>query len=719
MSGPGPAPAAEDNPQTTLDKIIADRIPAATLERVVFDQNFLDSSRRERLFKPCGLSALEVARGVVAEYGSNTSRLAFGLFEQVRATDWQTAELLYGHFESAGGAYYNHQASLVCRLPDLPLDALNEFLTTVKSQVCLIVSRKGGNKLVRGTGFLVGPDLVLTCRHVLEHFPENADLSNGQDRIEIYFDFYQGEAVECLSPVLPAARKVGLAHAWTVEWDPVANPDGLAGDLSPQEKTRIASSLDFMLLRLDEKVGLQPVKRSGGRQRRWVDLSAATMPKAVHDEDWIIIPQHPKGKPQRIDLGRFRTTDPTETRLRYDTNTAPGSSGAPCFNHEFKLVGVHNATVGPPDNPISNQAIRASLIAARVEKHVSTAVPVGASGVRWAIARPNEPARAILGRDHLLAWLQASAGTTPLTLANRVYVAHTDCAAAGCSFSLDVLLDQLEGTKVPRIVYGRRGQQLPATVEDFLLSLLHELGITLGSRETIPRRPEPAGGSLGGEVDKPSRWLSQELPEWLGDIIERHVQSTADAVPEAKRAVLNLEMQGIEVPAKLRQTAESDKPVFVRTAPWDYAYVVLDDLRTSAYSGQGFRTELTGDVRELIAALVRGKSESSMHSGLRRLRWMFLGYLPSFLAAAPGSEGDGPTVETLDPAAVGGKEVLAVFDRMSQTHIGMQPGAEVWAKVLAKAVVDLAAMDAGSPRMASLERETNKVAASLWQTSEG
>lgn len=588
--------------------------------------------------------------------------------------------------------------------------------------MCLIVSRKGRNRVVVGTGFLVGPDLVLTCRHVLRQFADNTDLTNGLDRIEIYFDFYRGTPVNCLSPELPEARKVGLASMWFLESDPATDPDGLIGELSEPDRLRIAASLDFILLRLDENVGLQPVERSGGRQRRWVDLSTATMPQAVEDEDWIIIPQHPEGNPQRIDLGRFRQTDATQTRLRYDTNTAPGSSGAPCFNQKFKLVGLHNAFVGPKEKPLANQAIRATLIAARVQKHFDAAAAVPTRQVRWGIERPNEEARVILGRDKLLAWLQSSASIVPKTLADRVYVAHTEASGAGCSFTIDVLLAEIRGTKVPRVVYGRRGQQLPVTPEDFLLSLLRELGITLEGGDSIPGRPEPeqATTSLGGEIDKQARWISQELPEWLGAIIERHLHKTMDARPEAQRAVATLEAQCIDVPPKLRETADSTQPVLVRVAAWDYAYVVLDDLRTSLYLGTGPRTEMKGEVYELIAALARGKGEALLPSGLRRLRWMFLGYLPDFFATvAVDAAVDGPTVETLDPAAVGTKEILGVFNRMAQTHWRMNDGLDLWGSALADTVVRLAAKEPAEPGMASLQRETSIVAARLWKTSEG
>jgi hypothetical protein len=91
-------------------------------------------------------------------------------------------------------------------------------------------------------------------------------------------------------------------------------------------------------------------------------------------------------------------------------------------------------------------------------------------------------------------------------------------------------------------------------------------------------------------------------------------------------------------------------------------------LRTSEYQGSSARTELRGEVEKLIAALVKGKSEEALHPGLRRLRWMFLGYLPDFLAADPG-DGTGAVLEHLEPDAIGVPEVLAVFTRLADAQL--------------------------------------------------
>src|SRR5581483_7683800 len=579
-----------------LSEILFRRIPPAVLERVVYDQGRIDRVSFESLFKASGLSLQEIAEQVVEAYGSDSARLAYGLYDQIYESDWQTARDLYEHFSKDRALQYdNHQASLVGRYPTLSMEGLSEFLKDVKRQVCLIVCRKGNNgRIVRGTGFLVGPDLVLTCRHVLSGFMPGENFKQNGSQVELYFDFFYGEPVDSLSPKLPETRKVSLDSNWHIASCEQAVPDGLVGSLTQQEIQRISQALDFVLLRLDAPVGSQPLDKAGGRRRGWIALPEAHV--ALAPEAWIIIPQHPNGWAQRIDLGRFTELDQTQTRIRYTANTARGSSGAPCFSHNFTLVGIHNAYVGPEGQPVANQAIRFDCIAPVVRQHVA-ATGTLSYALRWSISRNQDEPEVILGREKLLNWLRDSASTKPRNLADRVYAAQADMPGAGCSFSIDVLQAEIRDSKIPRAIYGQRGQQLAATAEDFLLSLLRELGIETSRFEeadTMPTRPSgtAASDAMLGEIDKLERWLSDELPNWVGNIIVKHLEKKTD-VRDLAKATLNYYQQiNKPAPEEVKRNANSPEPIYVRQNSWDLAYVVVDDLRSSAYQGKGPRTEM-------------------------------------------------------------------------------------------------------------------------------
>jgi Trypsin-like peptidase domain len=694
-----------------LPEIIYKHIPAAMLERVVYDQGVISRTDFTRLFKASGLLPEEIAVRVVQAYGPRAAKLASGLYNQIDRTDWETAKNLYNHFSKCADLQYdNHQASLVGRYPNLNIDGLSEFLNSVKRQVCLIVSRSGNKPAVRGTGFLVAPDLVLTSRHVFADFQPDDAFDGNCSRIEVLFDFFHGDPVDNVPSAAPDAKKLGLNKPWHIASSNAAYPNGKVIALSPDQLAQLPQSLDFILIRLEDRVGLQSIDRGGGRRRGWIPLPQMQAPVPPADE-WIVIPQHPNGSAQRIDVGRFLEVDDTGTRLRYNTNTAQGSSGAPCFDHTFNLVGIHNAQVGPGEKAWANEAVWFDKIAPALQEHVQNAVNMDTYALRWSIARDNEKPQVVLGREKLLGWLRDSVNSTPPTLAGRVYAALAYKPAAGCSFSIELLQAEIRNSSIPRAVFGSRGQQLPTSAEDFLLALTRELDITL-ERESIPARPASVADAKTdvGEIDKVERWLSEELPAWLGRIIIQHIEKQIDGRIAAKQAREYYLQTNQQVPVEIEKNANAPEAFYVRPHAWESAYVVIDNLRESTYAGSGPRTELRSEVLSLVAALVKNKPEAIMHPGLRRLRWMFLGYLPDFLSAEVVAV-NGATVETLDPDTVGKAEVVSVFDRMWAAlvpkAIGNQHSAGASAGYLLRKADGVSGPD---PRLSKIQREMNEFA---------
>jgi hypothetical protein len=81
----------------------------------------------------------------------------------------------------------------------------------------------------------------------------------------------------------------------------------------------------------------------------------------------ILILQHPEGQQLKIDLGTV--TALPGMRARHNVNTLAGSSGAPLFDAELRLVGLHHAGFDwPAANQAYNQAIPMSLIVADLLK---------------------------------------------------------------------------------------------------------------------------------------------------------------------------------------------------------------------------------------------------------------------------------------------------------------------------------------------------------------
>lgn len=208
-----------------------------------------------------------------------------------------------------------------------------------------------------GTGFLIGPDAVLTNHHVVQKAIEG-DVEHA--RFTCLFDFKKvGDEV------VSSGNRFELAadDSWLIDSAPYSAvdlvPDPKPGDPAPDE-------LDLALIRLAEPAGSQGVAGAeAGAAREWVTL--ATDPRDLTQVHAISILQHPDRLPLKLALGMEQNLELNGpgNRVRYTVPTLPGSSGSPVFDSEWKLVALHHS--GDPDGikPEYNEGIPISLIAQR------------------------------------------------------------------------------------------------------------------------------------------------------------------------------------------------------------------------------------------------------------------------------------------------------------------------------------------------------------------
>lgn len=57
-----------------------------------------------------------------------------------------------------------------------------------------------------------------------------------------------------------------------------------------------------------------------------------------------MIVQHPESEPLKpaLDTQPITQVNVNRTRVRYSTNTEPGSSGSPCFDMDWNVVALHH-----------------------------------------------------------------------------------------------------------------------------------------------------------------------------------------------------------------------------------------------------------------------------------------------------------------------------------------------------------------------------------------
>jgi hypothetical protein len=201
-------------------------------------------------------------------------------------------------------------------------------LDQIEARVCLVQTPKSA-----GTGFLVGPDLLLTNYHVVEGL-----IGGGYSFEDVVceFDFNSATA---------QPRRVALSGG--VKTSAPYSQSDLTGQGAPAE-----GELDYALLPLSERVG------EGARGFYTLD----PVPRLLTLGDFVFVCQHAEAQALRLAMGTITDFPGKATRIRYDVTTGHGSSGSPCFSAELDPIGLHHAA-DPAQQPRYNQAVPLWLIA--------------------------------------------------------------------------------------------------------------------------------------------------------------------------------------------------------------------------------------------------------------------------------------------------------------------------------------------------------------------
>lgn len=169
----------------------------------------------------------------------------------------------------------------------------------------------GGRALGDATGFLITPNLLLTNQHVL---PDMAAAAASRVDFDCELD------------------RLGFPRPTTT----------FAFD--PGRFLVVDPALDMALV----AVRARPLRGDGRLSDfGWLRLSPEV--GKINVGEAITIIQHPNGRTKQVALRENRLLDITADHLTYESDTAPGSSGAPVFNDSWQVVALHHSGVPRKD----------------------------------------------------------------------------------------------------------------------------------------------------------------------------------------------------------------------------------------------------------------------------------------------------------------------------------------------------------------------------------
>jgi hypothetical protein len=165
--------------------------------------------------------------------------------------------------------------------------------------VCRVEVPGGG-----GTGFVIGPDLVLTSLHVVE-------------------GLLRGDDPRCARLVF-VARRSALHAEWLADW---------------------SESCDAAVLRCAAPFADE-----------WVEIP--DLAPELKNGTFLFIVHHP---PSGTLMSPAHVLEADDTAVHYNANTFNGSSGSPCFDVHLRLAAMHRAVNGGVPIGRIRDALRLSL----------------------------------------------------------------------------------------------------------------------------------------------------------------------------------------------------------------------------------------------------------------------------------------------------------------------------------------------------------------------
>lgn len=337
----------------------------------------------------------------------------------------------------------------------LDYGALAPILLRAGPRVCLIRVTPSN---VTGTGFLIGPQVVLTAWHVIRELLDPKDLSRplpgSGERLEISFDFHgrsRGNSVAVHPDWLLASSK---AHESELKGILPEDDEESTGDFE--------GCLDFAMILLESPVGLE---------RGFYTLKEDVQ---VDFPCQLTLLQHPGSAKLKLGFGAGRHYWPKvlRTRLLHEANSTNGSSGGLVLNDLGQPVALHQSALKMSGTSI-NGSVPTSCIAAAAGVKANL---VDGLAPLWRTS--DVPLHPVFGRYQFQQYVaEAVAGERRIIVVNGG-------KEFGRTFSISILRTMLAETE--HIIVSLSAIDLPTTAEALALLMLQRAGVQSDFLRSIP-----------------------------------------------------------------------------------------------------------------------------------------------------------------------------------------------------------------------------------------
>ena len=405
-----------------------------------------------------------------------------------------------------------------------------------------------------GSCVLVLPHVVLTAWHVVRDlFAPNGDewqpIAEAAGRLRVEFDDYlfrRGSATVGQTPL-----GVGAHQNWCVDFRPCHREE--LNHRFPQILAELEGMWDFCLIRLKSAIGLD---------RRWIPIDPlVTVPRP---DDVIYLFQHPQGGAQKVDSDVVLRPETAmkdavpHLRFLHKANSAPGSSGGPCFTKDFLLCGIHQGTWN--GSAAAGDVVNRSVPLGRICDYLKTQM-------HW----PPE-----LESHESPSWsLGANAGFAPVI---------------GCDpFQTDLWSAALSGRKPLLVISGSKGsgKTFRTQVCGLLLKEANHLKVNLNAPQTATKDAHGFAASLCDAAGSPLPTLltpveaNTTVSAWLKDELLRNVMTSLKTARQGNRLVWIILTDLNRCNTFGEQTSEFLYLLYQQVLTHDWLRIVLDDMQGS------------------------------------------------------------------------------------------------------------------------------------------